>query len=45
MSQLPDLAFEANASETVGGFIGSLGAQLSFYQDDIEEDDQPKNYY
>ena len=45
MSQASDtLVFEPGVAESVGGFVGSLGAQISFEkdEDEVEEDDQEK---
>ena len=45
MSQASDtLVFEPGVAESVDGFVGSLGAQISFDKDDDEdeEDDQEK---
>ena len=40
MSQASDtLVFEPGAAESVGGFVGSLGAQISFDKD-VDEDEE-----
>ena len=40
MSQASDtLVFEPGVAESVGGFVGLLGAQISFDKDDDEDDE------
>ena len=43
LSQMSELAFERGASRNGDGFIGSLGAELSFDEDDVENgsEDEP----
>ncbi|TBU57415.1 hypothetical protein BD310DRAFT_929337 [Dichomitus squalens] len=39
---MSELVFQSHASQDVDGFIGSLGAQLPFHDDQLNEDeDQP----
>ena len=40
ISQMSDLAFRPHTARNMDGFIGSLGAQLSFYGDDTGEDEE-----
>ena len=44
LSQVSDLAFEPNATRTMDGFIGSLGAQLSFSEEDHVEGGSEDGY-
>ena len=44
LSQVSDLAFEPSATRTMDGFIGSLGAQLSFGEEDHVEGGSEDGY-
>ncbi|TBU39623.1 hypothetical protein BD309DRAFT_1083290 [Dichomitus squalens] len=38
LSQMSDVAFQPHVAENIHGFVGSLGSQLSFGEDDVEDD-------
>ena len=38
--EMSDVAFRTQTESNIDGFIGSLGAQISFGEDEVDDDDE-----
>ncbi|EJF61874.1 hypothetical protein DICSQDRAFT_169889 [Dichomitus squalens LYAD-421 SS1] len=43
LSQVSELAFQSHASDNPEGFIASMGAHISFQEDDVEDNEEDQS--